>query len=437
MYIQEMQSVFFWGLMIVGSVTGIGVYAQSPALPFPRHNRYAAGFLPDTATRAQMDDALRSYFEAWSARYLKRSPDGKGYYVNIRGNSKSEDCVSEAMGYGMMALVLMSDSAIDKRNHELFDGLFDFYRAHPSRRDKPGTYQKVSSILMASAQKRNGEIMKDVDETSASDGDIDIGFALLLADRQWGSAGRVHYRQEAVRMVDSIFAQEIDTSGYTIVQSNAIESDGSPDFHDFRSSDFIPSELKAFGEVSHDPRWNRVVDSNYARFAGLLDAYSPSRHLPADFYKRVGGSFVPGRRRKDEIFPDAYYYNACRLPWRIGLDYLMSGDERSRQLLQPLNQWFIDTTRSDPARINAGYRLTAGEVRKPATDTLILSFIAPLGVSAMTDRAYGHWLNKIWALTVAAPLVPSGRFRKQEYGYYENTIKLLCMIVMSGNYWSP
>jgi len=423
--------------LILGLLMEGKVCAQTPALPFPQHSVYVAGFLPDTVNRAQMDDAVRDFFKAWSARYLKRSPDGKGYYVSIRGEAKAEDCVSEAMGYGMMALVLMSDSAIDQRNHALFDGLFHFYRAHPSRRDRPGTYQKVSSILMASAQKRNGQIMQDVDKTSASDGDIDIGFALLLAERQWGSAGRVHYREEAVRIIDSIFAQEIDTVRYTIVQSNAIESDGSPDFHDFRTSDFIPSELKAFGEVCRDPRWNRVVDSNYARLAGLRDAYSPSRHLLADFYKRVGESYVPGRRRKDEIFPDAYYYNACRLPWRIGLDYLMSGDERSRRLLEPLNQWIIDTTQGDPARINAGYSLKAGGMRGPEIDTLMLSFIAPLGVSAMADRAYGHWLNKIWALTVSAPLIPSGRFRAQEYGYYENTIKLLCMIVMSGNYWSP
>ena len=415
----------------------VTVNAQPPALPFPQHIVYAAGFLPDTANRAQMDSAVRGFFEGWLARYVKRSPDGKGYYVSIRSKAKAEDCVSEAMGYGMMIVVLMSDSATDQRNHSLFDGLYDFYRAHPSRRDRPGTYSKVSSILMASAQKRRGRTMQDVDETSASDGDIDIGFALLLAGRQWGSAGRVHYRGEAVRIIDSIFAQEIDTSGYTIVQSNAIESDGSPDFHDFRTSDFIPSELKAFGEVRHDPRWGRVVDSNYARLAGLRDAYSPSRHLLADFYKRVGPSFVPGRRRKDEIFPDAYYYNACRLPWRIGLDYLMSGDERSRQLLEPLNRWFIDTTQGDPVRINAGYSLKAGGMPGPETDSLMLSFIAPLGVSAMADRAYGHWLNRIWALTVEAPLAPGGRFRKQEYGYYENTIKLLCMIVMSGNYWSP
>ncbi|HEV2483526.1 MAG TPA: glycosyl hydrolase family 8 [Puia sp.] len=410
--------------------------AQPPALPFPQHAAYAAGILPDTASRPQMDDAVRHFFTAWSARYLKRSPDGKGCYVSIKGNSNAEDCVSEAMGYGMMIEVLMADSANNDHNHALFDSLFDFYRAHPSRRDRPGSYRQVSSILMASAQKRHGLTVRDVDKTSAADGDIDIAFSLLLAARQWPSAGGAHYHEEAMRIIDSIFTQEIDTSFYTIIESNAIESDGSPDYHDFRTSDFIPSELRAFGEACRDPRWNRVVDSNYMRLAGLRDAFSPYRHLLADFYERVGAAYVPGRRRKDEIFPDAYYYNACRAPWRIGLDYLMSGDERSKDLLAPLNQWFIDTTHGDPARINAGYTLKAGVTPSPETDSLMLSFIAPLGVSAMADPAYHHWLNKIWALTAQAPLLPGGRFRDQDYGYYENTIKLLCMIILSGNYWS-
>lgn len=423
-------------ILFVQTFLATAARAQSPALPFPQHTRYAGGILPDTADRSHMDAAVLHFFQAWSRQYLRRSPDGRGYYVNTKGNYKPEDCVSEAMGYGMMIVVLMADSANDDRNHGLFDSLFDFYRAHPSRRDQPGTYRKVSSILMASAQKLRGHHVVDVDKTSASDGDIDIAFSLLLAARQWPNDTRVNYQQEAKQIIDSIFAQEIDTIFYTIVQSNAIEMDGSPDFHDFRTSDFIPSELKAFGNVSRDPRWDRVVDSNYTLLTRLQDAFSPSRHLVADFYQRLGKSYVPGRRRKDEDFPGAYYYNACRSPWRIGLDYLMSGDERSRILLQPLNQWFIEKTAGEPARINAGYTLRAGVRPVPQTDSLMLSFIAPLGVSAMVDASYRHWLNKIWELTVQAPLLPRGRFSNQEYGYYENTIKLLCMIVMSGNYWS-
>lgn len=406
-------------------------------MPFPQRTTYAAGILPDTASRSQMDDTVRNFYKAWAATYLKRSPDGKGCYVSIKGNSNTEDCVSESMGYGMMIVVLMTDAENNTRNHALFDSLFDFYRAHPSRRDEPGSYKQVSSPLMASAQKRHGHEMRDIDKTSAADGDIDIAFSLLLAAKQWPETDRIAYAAEAKKLVDSIFTQEIDTSFFTIIESNAIESDGSPDYHDFRSSDFIPAELKAFAEATRNTSWTRVVDSNYAHLAALQATYSPTRHLLADFYERKGNFYIPGRVRKDEIFPNAYYYNACRVPWRIGLDYLLSGDKRSKDLLKPLNHWFIETTKGNPARINAGYTLTPAAPKSPETDSLMLSFIAPLGVSAMASPEYRPWLNKIWSLTAQAPLLPAGRFRDQDYGYYENTIKLLCMIIMSGNYWSP
>src|SRR4029077_18396448 len=48
---------------------------------------------------------------------------------------------------------------------------------------------------------------------------------------------------------------------------------------------------------------------------------------------------------------------------------------------------------------------------------------------AMVDAANQGWLDAIWDLMVATPLADGG--------YYENTLKLLAMIVMSGNWWAP
>jgi len=39
------------------------------------------------------------------------------------------------------------------------------------------------------------------DFDSAADGDLDIAYALLLADRQWGSCGTVNYLLEAQRVL--------------------------------------------------------------------------------------------------------------------------------------------------------------------------------------------------------------------------------------------
>src|SRR5262249_21862951 len=77
--------------------------------------------------------------------------------------------------------------------------------------------------------------------------------------------------------------------------------------------------------------------------------------------------------------------------------------------------------------IKSGYQLDGS--MSPGADYLSMAFVAPLGVGAMVDAANQAWLNALWGLIVATPLADGG--------YYENTLKLLAMIVMSGNWWAP
>jgi hypothetical protein len=58
-----------------------------------------------------------------------------------------------------------------------------------------------------------------------------------------------------------------------------------------------------------------------------------------------------------------------------------------------------------------------------------LSFIAPFAVSAEVDSKNQLWLNKVWNYTTA--------FKLKDFDYYDNTIKLIDMIIVSGNYWCP
>jgi hypothetical protein len=58
-----------------------------------------------------------------------------------------------------------------------------------------------------------------------------------------------------------------------------------------------------------------------------------------------------------------------------------------------------------------------------------LAFVAPFAVSAMVGAQNQRWLNALWHYVVGTPLDASD--------YYGNTIKMLSMIVVSGNWWSP
>ena len=56
---------------------------------------------------------------------------------------------------------------------------------------------------------------------SATDGDLDIAFGLLLADKQWGSAGAINYLAEARKVIAAIkmFEMNQNSDGCSLMVS--------------------------------------------------------------------------------------------------------------------------------------------------------------------------------------------------------------------------
>lgn len=175
----------------------------------------------------------------------KKSSCSDSYYVWVENTGKNNQCVSEGQGYGMIIVALMAGK--DTLEQNIFDGLYKYYIEHPSLRNK---------YLMSWVQ--SSDCYK-FEESSAADGDIDIAYSLLLADAQWTSKGKVNYIGEAAKIIKAIREQEVNTKLYTILQSNSIEFD-SPDYYDMRSSDFIPSEIRAFPLADSSDNWGKVLD---------------------------------------------------------------------------------------------------------------------------------------------------------------------------------
>src|SRR5258708_40081183 len=139
----------------------------------------------------------------------------------------------------MIIAVLMAGA--DPSAKVTYDGLYNYYKAH----------QGNHKYLMAWAQSKN---CRDLDKSSATDGDMDIAYSLLLANTQWGSKGRINYLKEAQNMIGDIMQHEINPHTYSVLLSDAIEYD-SKDYNDMRSSDFMPAHFKAFEKATRDARW--------------------------------------------------------------------------------------------------------------------------------------------------------------------------------------
>lgn len=295
----------------------------------------------------------------------------------------------------------------------IYDRLFRYVRAHPSRRSK---------YLMAWAQKNNG---LDLDKTTASDGDLDIAYSLLLAAKQWGSKGTINYLQEARIMINEIMRYEINPETWTVLLGAGLDNE-SGDWFATRTSDFMPAHFKAFWRATGDARWTKVVDAGYKLFRFMQNTYSPDAGLLPDFIVRINKTPKPaGPNFLESKYDGQYNYNACRDPWRIGTDYILNGDLRAKNIISKINHWIRETTNNDTYNLSAGYTLAGDDIEHRYFEAL--SFIAPFGVSAMVGAKNQAWLNKVWIYLTG--------FKIKDYDYYDNSIKLLNMIIISGNYW--
>ena len=152
-----------------------------------------------------------------------------------------------------------------------------------------------------------------------------------------------------------------------------------------------------------------------------------------------GAGFPPF---KTETFPGQIFWLAITFAflfvmlWRVagprikGAIHIrreaINGDIRALVALNKMNGWIQTQTAGDPAKINAGYRLATG--KNLGHDTS-LAFTAPFAVSAMVNPTNQIWLDKLWRDVASRKI--------GEDSYFGNSIKMICLIVLSGNWWTP
>lgn len=395
-----------------------------PAAPSP----YAPGSIAPTADQAVLDRALAEFYRQWKSIYLREGcgegrvlvrTDGDGK-PTLGGSAKATITVSEAHGYGMLATVMMAD--VDPEAHRLFDGMLRFFHDHPARSD-PGL---MAWNQVADCTDADGDVGGS---NSATDGDLDIAYALLLAERRWGDDGAFDYGAEARRVLTAILALEVHQPGPILLIGDwAKTGDDATYAATTRSSDFMLSHFAAFADRTGDRRWLDLRNAIYGVIETVGATYSPGTGLMPDFIvglpdkpKPAPAGFLEGD------YDGAYSWNAARYPWRVGLDFLLTGDERARQALRPLNAWAKKVTKGKPERFADTYLLSG----KPAPDTRRnqMAFVSMLAVSAMIDADNRDWLDALWAAMEKKPVA--------QEDYFGNTLKLMAIIAVTGHWTRP
>jgi endo-1,4-beta-D-glucanase Y len=383
-------------------------FLEAQNVPYPHHTQYKSHIKPEV-TQSTLDKNTSDFYLKWKQEYLVNGCKTGEYYIDYDNGQT----VSEAHGYGMMIFVYMAGFDIDAKKY--FDGMYKYFRNHSSG---------INKDLMS--WKQNSRCVNIEGNDSASDGDIDIAFALLLADKQWGSGGLINYKAEAKKVISAIMKAEVNKSIYNVTYGDWVNSSDTKYYNATRSSDFIVDHFRSFDKAFTRSSWLKVVDKCYDIIDDIQTNYSSTTGLMPDFMVNTNGSVKPAPKNHLEGDSDGYYsYNACRFPWRIATDYLISGEYRAKTSLDKLNTWIKTKTNNNPSQIKDGYKLD-GTAIATWSDA---AFVAPFAVSAMVNSNNQTWLNDIYSELL------STSFSSQ--GYYENSIQLLSYLVISGNYWTP
>jgi endo-1,4-beta-D-glucanase Y len=365
---------------------------------------YVAGIQPKSSTLDAQDAAVKQQYDKWRAAGVESRCGG--YVVRFNANYAE---VSEGAGYGMLLSVVMAGH--DGGAKDLFDGLFRVVRANPA-------YNTGYPALMN--WRINADCSGAGDGWNAMDGDLDIAMALLMADKQWGSSSGVNYRAEALATIAAIKGFNMNGDGAT---------KGLPSGANNRTSDYMIGHFKAFGRATGDGFWNLATDKAFALMNTMQSQFAPNTGLIPDFVINTASNPAPsnGYIGDGNEFEGFYWWNACRLPWRLASDYVTSGDARSQNVTGKMMDFFVRDTGGKLENIREGYRLDGSAVIAENLYWNPGSFVGPAMAGAMVDGRFQDALNGAWSYLAAKPST----------AYYDSEIQLLSMIVATGNWWNP
>ncbi|EBA08017.1 glycosyl hydrolase family 8 [Sagittula stellata] len=383
--------------------------AAGPTLPVAPED---ASVIYPSVDKDHRRAVLDRFWREWKRVYLHQGCGGA--YVDIAGDGKptygdsvpNTLTVSEAHGYGMLALVRMAGR--DTQAKPLFDEMLAYFRLHPAE-SGPG--------LMAWNQTRDCKDAPD-GEMTASDGDIDIALALQMAERVWGG-----YAEDAAEVREAVLSREItrhdlvklgDWASYDVYAEAS------------RSSDFTPFNFFAFADApgGDATRWTDIRNTGYAVWGQISETYAPDTGLVPDFMVGMPNDPRPAPAEFLEGEYDGFYsWNALRYPYRLAADFRVSGDPRAAERLRRINKWIRAATNGEPSRIASTYQLDGSipqDGRWTGEPGWISMFTAGAIAGSGDPTADQAWMDSLWAAMVSIPI--------EEGDYFGNTLKLLAMI---------
>lgn len=372
--------------------------AGTSKFPFPLDRPMANGCLKPAGASGK---ALVEAFQRWKTTFV--TADGANFRVKFDDPSAT---VSEGIGYGMLIAVYMGDKA-------LFDGLWGYWKAHPSN----------DSLLM------NWKVPGGTG--SAIDADEDVAFALIQASKQWTGGT---YAADATAILTQIRSKELDPGTSAVRPGNQFGNNAS----DLTNpSYFAPAYYRVFAtfDAAGASQWNAAAAQSYtylnkiAGANGLVPAWCTGACAA-----RGGGGYADA---------DKYQYDAHRTPWRIGLDVCWNNNTDAKAYVNKTTAFFM--SKSGPTaglgsiadRYNADGSICTTCSVPAKENSMSLIGTAAAGAMATGSAANQGFINRGWQFLVDGAYTADPTFRTgptAAYTYYNATVGLITALTLSGNF---
>ena len=309
----------------------------------------------------------------WSAQstYYKEScnvSDATISTMKLRGCS-----VSEGVGYGMLLAYFNNDT-------DAFNRMWNYTRAYRAYNNVKLMPWITKSFHWAA-----------VDNTSATDADLDIATSLILMHyklKAQGNASADAYLTDALTFVKAIWEKEVNTSSSLIYSGD--DDRWKTATAAYNLSYFSPVAIRLFAMVDKDHNWQAVLDANYAYMKKVQDA---GTGVFPDWSDANGQAIDPDNGSAKNTYW-TFNKESVRIPWRIAWDYYWYQEPRAAAILSKLNEFITKKTSGDPnstaLSTNYSWNLSVGkDYTNAAVSNQWYSAWCATGIAGNST-----WLNK-------------------------------------------
>ena len=356
------------------------------------------GITPKIEYKAKALDMIDQWLDRY---YLENSDNTLARIRWVSGNNNDPELtVSEGIGYGMLLCVSAATTMVGDTYHEKFKKLYAYWNVNL---DAKGLMNWKVSGFGSTA----------VGTGSATDADIDVALALLLAYEKFMD---VSYLTEALTMLNKIWNNEVFTTTVNGSVKNLLApGDQWTTFVNPSYVDLGALFLFRLYDKEHD--WSTVYEHNL-ELLQKNQAHS-TVSLPSNWCDYEGAPVIG-------LSSLGYGYDACRVPARMYRAYKWTGDKRIYEYLAnmstsaELRSAMLSADPLSSLRLSISQSGVFGsDVNSDAVSSIVLAFMQTASLTdpqlesiltslenfSSEESDYFNFFVKIWTFTSATSVL--------------------------------